>query len=220
MIVINSPHNPSGMVFSKSDMLQLQALTQGTNILVLSDEVYEHIIFDGKKHQSACMFPDLKLRSFVVASFGKTFHNTGWRTGYCCAPKDLMEEFRKVHQFNVFSTNHPVQKAFSEYLKEPKHYLDLSEFYERKRDLFLNLIKDSKFKFIPSKGTYFQLLYYSEITTENDVNYAKRLTMESGIASIPLSVFNSGNLDKKVLRFCFAKKEDTLRRAADILNDI
>ncbi|HEY5687913.1 MAG TPA: methionine aminotransferase [Yeosuana sp.] len=220
MIIINTPQNPSGRIFSKNDMLRLQELTKGTNILVLSDEVYEHIIFDNEKHQSACLFPDLKSRSLVVASFGKTFHNTGWKTGYCCAPKELTEEFRKVHQFNVFCVNHPVQKGLAEYLKEPSHYLELSQFYQEKRDLFLSLIKPSRFKFTPSKGTYFQVLDYSEITTENDVAFAKGLVIESGIAAIPLSVFNSNNLDNKVLRFCFAKKNDTLKEAADILNAI
>lgn len=220
MIVINTPQNPSGSVFSEADMLQLQKLTQGTNIIILSDEVYEHIIFDGEQHQSVCLFPDLKSRSFVVASFGKTFHNTGWKTGYCCAPKELMEEFRKVHQFNVFCVNHPIQKALAEYLQEPNHYLELSEFYQEKRDLFLSLIKDSRFKFTASKGTYFQGLDYSEITNERDVDFAKRLTTEKGIASIPLSVFNDNNLDHKVLRFCFAKTEETLKKAAEILNNI
>lgn len=220
MIIINSPQNPSGSIFSKEDMLQLQALTKGTNIVVLSDEVYEHIIFDGEKHQSVCLFPDLKSRSFVVASFGKTFHNTGWKVGYCCAPDALMKEFRKVHQFNVFCVNHPIQKGLAEYLKEAKHYLDLHQFYQEKRDLFLSLIKPSRFKFSPSKGTYFQVLDFSEITSENDVEYAKRLTIESGIASIPLSVFNHNNLDNHVLRFCFAKSNDTIKKAADILNSL
>jgi len=220
MIIINTPQNPSGSIFRESDMLQLQKLTKGTNIIVLSDEVYEHIIFDGEHHQSACLFPDLKSRCFVVASFGKTFHNTGWKTGYCCAPKELMEEFRRAHQFTVFSVNHPMQKAIAEYLKEPEHYLGLSQFYQEKRDLFLSLIADSKFKFIPSKGTYFQSLDYSEITKENDVKFAKRLTIEKGIASIPLSVFNENNLDFKMLRFCFAKTDETLKKAAEILNQI
>lgn len=220
MIIINSPHNPTGTVFSKEDMLQLQVLTQNSNVIVLSDEVYEHMVFDGIKHQSACLFPDLKSRTFVVASFGKTFHNTGWRIGYCCASKELMKEFMKVHQFNVFCIHHPTQKGIADYMQEPKHYLGLSEFYQEKRDLFLNLIEDSRFKFKPSKGTYFQVLDYSDITQENDVDFAKRLTIESGIASIPLSVFNTNNLDNKVLRFCFAKKGDTLKRAANILCNI
>lgn len=220
MIIINSPHNPSGTVFSREDMLQLQALTRNTNIIVLSDEVYEHMVFDNETHQSACLFSELKSRSFVVASFCKTFHNTGWRIGYCCAPKELMAEFLKVHQFSVFCIHHPTQKGIADYMQEPKHYLELSDFYQKKRDLFLDLIKDSRFKFTPSKGTYFQILGYSEITQEYDVDFAKRLTVASKIASIPLSVFNLNNADYKVLRFCFAKKEDTLKRAADILNRI
>ena len=220
MIIVNTPQNPIGTIFSEADMLQLQALTKDTDILVLSDEAYEHIVFDGEKHQSACLFPDLKSRSFVVASLGKTFHNTGWRIGYCCAPKELMHEFRKVHQFNVFCVNHPMQKALASYIQEPKHYLELSEFYQEKRDFFLSLIEESRFKFTPSKGTYFQLLDYSEITQEYDVEYAKRLTIENKLASIPLSVFYNKNIDSKVLRFCFAKKEDTLKRAAEILNSI
>ncbi len=220
MIIINTPQNPIGTVFSESDMLQLQGITKGTDIIILSDEVYEHIVFDGEKHQSACLFPELKSRSFVVASFGKTFHNTGWRTGYCCAPKELMDEFRKVHQFNVFCVNHPTQKALSQYLENENHYLELSDFYQEKRDLFLNLIKDSRFKFTPSKGTYFQLLDYSKITKENDVDFAKCLTVENKLASIPISVFYNTKIESKILRFCFAKKNDTLKRAADILNRI
>ena len=220
MIIINTPHNPTGTIFSKEDMLQLESITRNTNIIVLSDEVYEHMIYDGEIHQSACLFPNLKSRSFIVASFCKTFHNTGWRIGYCCAPKVLMQEFVKVHQFNVFCIHHPTQKGVADYMQEPKHYLELSEFYENKRNLFLNLIKDARFKFTPSKGTYFQVLDYSEITKEYDVDYAKRLTAQFGIASIPLSVFNDNNLDNKVLRFCFAKTDDTLKKAADILNRI
>lgn len=220
MIIINTPQNPIGTIFLEDDMIQLQALTKDTDIMVLSDEVYEHIVFDGEKHQSACLFPDLKSRSFVVASFGKTFHNTGWRTGYCCAPKELMNEFRKVHQFNVFCVNHPTQKALAAYIQKPDHYLELPEFYQEKRDLFLSLIKESRFKFKPSKGTYFQLLDYSAITDENDVKFAERLTIENKLASIPISVFYNKEVDSKILRFCFAKKEDTLKRAADILNKI
>ncbi len=220
MIIINTPHNPSGTVFSKEYMLELERITKNTNIIVLSDEVYEHMIYDGEKHQSACLFPDLKSRSFVVASFCKTFHNTGWRVGYCCAPKELMKLFMQVHQFSVFCVHHPTQKGIADYMQEPKHYLGLSKFYQEKRDLFLSLIKDSKFKFQPSKGTYFQVLDYSEITQEYDVDFAKRLTIESGLAAIPLSVFNENNLDNKVLRFCFAKKDDTLKLAAEILNCI
>lgn len=220
MIIINTPHNPSGTVFSEDDMLQIQDLTKNTNIIVLSDEVYEHLVFDDVKHQSACMFPDLKSRSFVVSSLGKTFHNTGWKIGYCCAPKALMEEFRKLHQFTVFSVNHPTQKGIADYMEDPNTYLKLSGFFQRKRDLFLEHLKDSRFKSIPSKGTYFQLLDYSEITDENDFNFAKRLVVEQGVASIPTSVFNENKLDQKVLRFCFAKTDDTIIKAADILNKL
>lgn len=220
MILINTPHNPTGTVMCENDMLKLQELTKGTNIIVLSDEVYEHIIFDGEQHQSICRFKDLKGRSFITASFGKTFHNTGWKIGYCCAPKVLMEAFRNVHQFNVFSVHHPTQKALADYLQEPNHYLELSNFYQEKRDTFLDLIKNSRFKFTASKGTYFQVLDYSEITTMNDVEFAKQLTIEKGIASIPLSVFYDNKLDHNVLRFCFAKTTDTLKQAAEILNNI
>ncbi|TXG36828.1 methionine aminotransferase [Seonamhaeicola maritimus] len=220
MIIINSPHNPTGSVFSKEDILNLQEITRDSNIIVLSDEVYEHMIFDEGKHQSICLFPDLKSRSFLVASFCKTFHNTGWRIGYCCAPKELMKEFIKVHQFNVFCVHHPTQKGIADYMQNPEHYMMLSEFYQERRDFFLNLIKESRFKFSPAKGTYFQLLDYSEITNEHDVELAKRWTIEKKIASIPLSVFNANGLDDKVLRFCFAKKDETLKRAADILNTI
>ena len=220
MIIVNTPHNPTGTVMCENDMLKLQELTNDTNIIVLSDEVYEHIIFDGELHQSICRFKNLKERSFITASFGKTFHNTGWKVGYCCAPKPLMEAFRNVHQFNVFSVHHPTQKALADYLKDSSHYLELPDFYQEKRDAFLSLIKDSRFKFTPSNGTYFQVLDYSEITDKNDVEYAKQLTIENGIASIPLSVFYDNKLDHKVLRFCFAKTNETLKQAADILNKI
>ena len=220
MIIINTPHNPTGTVLSTSDMLQLQKLTQNTNIIVLSDEVYEHIIFDGEKHQSVCLFKDLKSRSFITASFGKTFHNTGWKIGYACAPKILMDEFMKVHEFTVFSIHHPAQRALAQYLSTPSHYLELSELFQEKRDLFLRLIKDSRFSFTPSRGTYFQALNYSQISDENDFELAVRLTKEKGIASIPFSVFNIGELDEKMLRFCFAKTDETLIKAAGILNQI
>ncbi|GAA4280597.1 methionine aminotransferase [Gaetbulibacter aestuarii] len=220
MIVINTPQNPIGTVFSEHDMLQLQKVTDHTDIMVLSDEVYEHIIFDDEKHQSACRFPGLKSRTFITASFGKTFHSTGWKLGYCCAPKALMEEFRKVHQFTVFCVNHPTQLAIAEYMAEPEHYLELSTFYQRKRDFFLSLIESSAFTFKPSKGTYFQLLDYSNITNEKDVDFATRLVKEHGLASIPISVFYNEPPPTKVLRFCFAKKESTLEQAAKILNSI
>lgn len=220
MIIVNTPHNPSGRVLTPNDMLQLENLLRDTNIILLSDEVYEHIIFDGEKHQSAALFPALAERAFITASFGKTFHNTGWKMGYCIAPKYLMEEFKKVHQFNVFCVNHPIQIALAEYINIPSNYLELSNFYQKKRDLFLSLIKDSRFEFKPSKGTYFQLLNFKNITDENDYDFAVRLTKEKKIASVPISVFNEQNLDTKVLRFCFAKTDETIKEAAEILNRI
>ncbi len=217
MMIINSPHNPSGSILSEEDMRQLEKLLEDTDIILLSDEVYEHIIFDNLKHQSAAKFSGLAKRSFITSSFGKTFHTTGWKIGYCLAPKELMTEFRKVHQFNVFCSSHPMQYALGEYLKNTENYLSLPAFYQEKRDFFLSLIKDSKFSFTPASGTYFQLLDYSKITDEGDVAFAERLTKEYGIASIPVSVFNLNQQDDKVLRFCFAKTEDTLKRAAQIL---
>ncbi len=217
MIIINTPHNPSGRVLSYDDMKQLEALLKNTNILLLSDEVYEHIIFDGEKHQTAALFPVLAERAFITFSFGKTFHNTGWKLGYCIAPAELTKEFRKVHQYNVFSVK---QVALTNYIKSPQNYLELSSFYQEKRDLFLSLVKDSRFKFTPSKGTYFQLLNFELITDEYDYDFAVRLIKEKKIASIPVSEFNINNYDSKVLRFCFAKTDDSLKSAADILCNI
>ncbi|MCB0457356.1 MAG: methionine aminotransferase [Flavobacteriaceae bacterium] len=220
MIIINSPHNPSGMIFSEKDVLHLQQIVEKHDLLVISDEVYEHIIFDGEIHQSVAKFEALSQRTFITASFGKTFHNTGWKMGYCVAPEALMKEFQKVHQYNVFSVNHPMQKGLAAYLQDPKPYLALPHFYQQKRDSFLNLIKDSRFKFLPSAGTYFQLLDYSEITSENDIAFAERLTKEYQLATIPTSVFNKNKEDFKQLRVCFAKTEETLQQAATILNQI
>ena len=220
LVIINSPHNPSGTLLSENDMLQLEYLATKHDLLVISDEVYEHIIFDGNKHQSAAIFPGLAERTFITASFGKTFHNTGWKMGYCLAPEALMKEFQKVHQYNVFCVNHPIQKALAVYLKNDQNYLKLSVFYQQKRDYFLNLLRDSNFKIIPSKGTYFQLLDYSGISMESDVLFAERLTKNHKIATIPTSVFNSNNEDFKQIRVCFAKTEETLRASAEILNAI
>jgi len=220
MVIINSPHNPSGRVFSRVDMLKLQECLQGTNVLLLSDEAYEHITFDGNNHQSAALFPDLFSRSIICASFGKTFHSTGWKMGYCVAPKALMKEIQKIHEFNVFSVNHPVQVALAIYLEEPQNYLGLGAYFQKKRDLFLNAISSSRFKYIPSQGTYFQLLDYAAITDEYDVELAKRLTVEKGLASIPISVFNCNGEDNGQLRFCFAKTDETLLEAAKILCSI
>ncbi len=220
MIIINTPHNPTGTVLSEDDMRTLENLVKDSNIIILSDEVYEHIIFDGLEHQSASRFKGLAERSFIVASFGKTFHSTGWKMGYCAAPKELMAEFRKIHQFIVFSANHPIQRALATYMKNPVNYLGLPDFYQSKRDFFLDAIKGTKFTMISSKGTYFQLLGYESISKENDFDFAVRLTKEKKIASIPISVFYKNKIDNKLLRFCFSKDEDTLLRAAEILNQI
>ncbi|SOC79119.1 methionine aminotransferase [Salinimicrobium sediminis] len=220
MIIINTPHNPGGNVFSKAEMQQLEQLLEGTDVILLSDEVYEHIVFDDAKHYSASAFPELSKRAIVCASFGKTFHNTGWKMGYCVAPEALMKEIWKVMEVNVFCVHHPTQRAFAEYLRTPKHYLELGKFYQKKRDKFLDLIKNTAFKFKPAKGTYFQLLDYSEITNEPDVEFSRRLIKEYGIASIPVSAFNKDNLDHRQLRFCFAKTDDTLEKAAEILKKV
>ena len=217
MIIINTPHNPTGTMLTEDDMLQLQDLLANTNILLLSDEVYEHLVFDGNEHQSASRFPELSKRAIICASFGKTFHNTGWKTGYCAAPEELMREIRKIHEVTVFSVNHPMQRAYAEYLKDPANYLGLGKFYQKKRDLFLNLIKDSNFTHTPSKGTYYQLLNFSGITHEKDVLFAEKLVKENGLASIPVSVFNINENDNHQLRFCFAKTDETLEKAAKIL---
>lgn len=220
MVIINTPHNPAGTIWSKNDMLQLQEILKDTNIILLSDEVYEHIVFDGKEHESVAKYPELASRSIICSSFGKTFHVTGWKIGYCVAPKTLMNEFQKVHQFNVFCVNHPTQEALAKYLETPEHYLNLGPFYQEKRDYFLNAISGSRFKMIPSSGTYFQILDYSDITTEGDTEFAERLIKDYKLASIPVSVFNLNHLDNKQLRFCFAKTNDVLDKAAEILNRI
>ena len=220
MIVINTPHNPSGTVLEKEDLLQLQQLVENTNILILSDEVYEHLIYDDKKHQSVARFPKLAERSLITYSFGKTFHVTGWKVGYCVAPEELMKEFRKVHQYNVFCVNHPMQWALNEYLQKPDHYLELSAFYQEKRDYFLQQIKNSRLELIPAQGTYFQTASYKNITTEKDTDFALRLIKEKGLATIPVSVFNKDQKDELVLRFCFAKKKETLAKAATIINSL
>ena len=220
MVIINTPHNPSGKILSQKDMEQLQEILRPTNIILLSDEVYEHIIFDGAEHQSVSRFPDLAARSFVCASFGKTFHVTGWKIGYCAAPAALMVEFRKVHQFAVFCVDHPVQRALATYLEDASHYLALNGFYQQKRDYFLEGIRNSRFKFQPSQGTYFQLLDYSGITEEDDESLGKRLIKDHKLASIPISSFNVNNRDDHMLRFCFAKNQETLEQAVEILNTL
>ncbi|MDZ4665723.1 MAG: methionine aminotransferase [Bacteroidota bacterium] len=220
MIIINSPHNPSGTTLTQKDLQQLESLVKDKNILVLSDEVYEHMAFDGKPHQSVARFPTLKQQSIIVSSFGKTVHTTGWKIGYVAAPEYLMKEFRKVHQFLVFAVNHPFQLALAGFLSQKENYLELKNFYQQKRDLFRKLISSSRFTIEPCTGTYFQLLNYSTITQEADTEYAIRLTKEAKLACIPLSVFYTKNTDYKLLRFCFAKKTETLEKAAEVINKL
>lgn len=217
MIIINSPHNPTGSVLSAKDMKALEKITCKTDIIIISDEVYEHIIYDGLQHESVCRYPGLMERSFIVGSFGKTFHATGWKMGYIMAPENLMKEFRKAHQFIVFTCNTPIQHALAEFLEDKSNWDHLADFYQKKRDYFIELIQGSRFKVIPSHGTYFQLLDYSAISDENETDFAIRLTKEFGVASIPVSVFYHKSIENKTLRFCFAKKEETLEKAAKIL---
>lgn len=220
MIIINTPHNPTGTVLSSEDLNQLAALVRDTDIFVLGDEVYEHIIFDGLPHHSLLTHPELKERSFICGSFGKTFHITGWKIGYCLAPKDLSVEFRKVHQYLTFSTFTPVQYALAEYLKTPENYLSIPAFYESKRDQFLSAIAGSRFNFKPSQGSFFQNVSYEALTDENDFDLAVRLTKEIGVASIPVSVFYHQKNDFKILRFCFAKDRETLEKAGEKLSKL
>jgi methionine aminotransferase len=220
MIVINSPHNPTGSILAEKDMKELEKLTKGTDIIILSDEVYEHIIFDGATHQSVLRYPALAERSMVVGSFGKTYHATGWKVGYCIAPRELTQEFRKVHQFNVFSVNTPMQHAYSEVLKHAHLYEGLGSFYQEKRDFFRNALRGSKFDLLDCKGTYFQLASYKKISEEKDTDFVIWLTREWKVAAIPVSVFYHRHLDEKIIRFCFAKENMTLERAAEKLNKI
>ena len=217
MIIINSPHNPTGATLDENDIKQLEKIVAGTNIILLSDEVYEHIIFDGKKHLSFSASKELSKRSVIISSFGKTFHTTGWKTGYCVAPEEIMKEFRKVHQFVVYCVNTPLQYAIAEYLEDENTYLELSSMYQEKRDYFNNSLKGSKFGIIPTSGTYFQLLDYSKLSDEKDTVYAELLTKEYKVASIPVSAFYHDKVKSKVLRFCFAKGNDTIDKAVERL---
>lgn len=219
-IVINTPHNPTGKVWSASDLQALAALAEAHDLTVVSDEVYEYIVFDGREHVSVASVPSLAERSFVCGSFGKTFHTTGWKLGFCLAPAYLTTEFRKIHQFLVFSVVTPFQFAVAEYLSEPEHYLTLSAFYQRKRDLFNEAIGDIGFILKPSEGSFFQNVSYANLSDENDLALAERLTREAGVASIPLSAFYGRETDFKTLRFCFAKHDDTLLKAAGLLKKV
>jgi methionine aminotransferase len=219
-IILNSPHNPTGAVLTRDDISCLSGIVQDSNLVIISDEVYEHIIFDGCTHQSMARYPQLAARSFVISSFGKTYHATGWKIGYCLAPVELSKEIQKIHQYLTFASNTPVQHALAEFMQKKEVYLQLTEFYQQKRNKFLQAIKESRFKALPCKGTYFQMLDYSEITDEPDLEFARRLTTDFGVAAIPPSVFYHRKNDYRVLRFCFAKKEETLEKAAEKLSRV
>jgi methionine aminotransferase len=217
MIVINSPHNPTGTILRKSDLDALAAIVGGTDILILSDEVYEHMVFDGQRHESVCRHAVLAERAFVVSSFGKTYHVTGWKVGYVAAPATLMAEFRKVHQYNVFTVNTPMQHGLAGYMRDPKPYLDLPAFYQRKRDLFREGLKGTRFGLLPADGTYFQCLRYDAISDLNESAFAQWLTREIKVAAIPVSAFYSQGKESGIVRFCFAKQDETLRVALERL---
>ena len=220
LMIINNPNNPTGKVLGKEELGRLADLLEGTDILLLSDEVYEHIVFDGASPQSVLRIPRLRERSFVVASFGKLLHTTGWKIGYCIAPAAFMREFRKVHQFNVFSVNTPMQFAIADYLNDIAYVKGLAAFFERKRNLLKDGLQQSRFKVLPSEGTYFLNLDYSAITQEKEFEFSCLLTIQHKIATIPLSAFYKEPTDQQVLRVCFAKQDDTLLKAIRILNNI
>ena len=217
MIMINTPHNPSGTVWSADDLRELAALTRDTGIVVVADEVYEHIVFDGLRHESVARYPELAARSVIVSSFGKTYHVTGWKVGYVLAPHELMAEFRKVHQFNVFTVNTPVQLALADYMVDTSRYLDLAGFYQAKRDAFRAGLAHTGFELLPCTGTYFQTARYAAISDAPDTEFVQWLTREVGVAAIPLSAFFGDGRDEKVIRFCFAKRDETLAAAFERL---
>ncbi|MFP2423744.1 pyridoxal phosphate-dependent aminotransferase [Pseudescherichia vulneris] len=217
MIIINTPHNPSGKVFDANDLQQLAALTRNTDIVILSDEVYEHVVFDGQPHHGMATHPQLAERSVIISSFGKTYHVTGWRVGYCVAPAELMDEICKVHQFLMFSADTPMQYAFAEHMTDPQTWLSLAAFYQRKRDLLQSLLAESPFRLLPSQGSFFLLADYSHFSDESDNEMVKRLIVDHGVATIPLSAFYTDGTDNKLIRLSFAKDEATLRAGAAAL---
>ncbi len=217
MIILNSPHNPTGSIISLHDIHELQSILAGNEIYLLSDEVYEHITFDKLHHESVLKYADVRSKSFVIASLGKTFHCTGWRVGYCIAPEKLTKEFRKVHQHNVFSVHTPTQYALAEYMEKENSYGNLSSFFQNKRDKFLQLLAKSRFEFFPARGSYFQLASYKKISDEADIDFVSRIVKEFKVATIPLSSFYHDKQDEKIIRFCFAKKDETLEKAAALL---
>jgi methionine aminotransferase len=216
-MIFNSPHNPSGSILAKKDIEELIKLVRFTDIILINDEVYEHIIFDGEEHQSFSRFSELYERTMVISSFGKTYHTTGWKVGYCAAPEELSVEFQKVHQFLTYAVNTPIQMAYADFLNRKDLYLELSDFYQKKRDLFLSLMRGSKFKLLPCRGTYFQLADYSAISDESDFDFVQQITREVKVAAIPTSVFYHEKDDHKIIRFCFAKQDETLQKAAESL---
>jgi len=219
-VLINSPHNPSATVWSRADMLRLEELLAPTNVLLISDEVYEHMVFDGVPHESVARFPGLAERAFIVSSFGKTYHVTGWKVGYVAAPASMTAEFRKVHQFNVFTVNTPMQYGLAAYMGEPTHYLDLPAFYQRKRDLFRAGLAGSRLRLLPSEGSYFQCVDISQVSDLGEADFCKWLTAEIGVAAIPLSAFYGNGFDQRVVRFCFAKQDATLLAALERLKKL
>ena len=220
LIIINSPHNPTGSILREADLNALADIVRGTDILVLSDEVYEHMVFDGARHESVCRHPDLVARSFVISSFGKTYHVTGWKVGYVAAPKPLMAEFRKVHQYNVFTVNTPMQHGIANYMADPKPYLELPAFYQRKRDLFREGLAKSRFTLLPADGTYFQCVRYDAISPLDEAAFSEWLTTEIKVAAIPVSAFYSQPQESGIVRFCFAKKDETLQLALERLSSL
>lgn len=220
MIILNTPHNPTATVLTENDWTELEKIVHNSSIIILSDEVYEHIVFDNQKHQSILQNKNLASRSIAVFSFGKTYHATGWKVGYVIAPENISAEIRKVHQYNVFSVSTPVQIAYTEMLRYKDFYMELSDFYEQKRNFFVSAIKGSRFDLLSSAGTYFQLASYKRISDQNDIEFTKWLTREKGVAAIPVSVFYNHQTDDKIIRFCFAKENETLKKAAECLNKI
>ncbi|WP_076591647.1 pyridoxal phosphate-dependent aminotransferase [Herminiimonas arsenitoxidans] len=220
LILINSPHNPTGSILRASDLQKLADIVRGTDILLLSDEVYEHMVYDGMQHESVCRHPELAARTFVVSSFGKTYHVTGWKIGYVAAPAELMKEFHKVHQFSLFSVNTPMQHAIAAYMANPQPYLTLPTFYQRKRDLFRDGLANTRFKLLPADGTYFQCVDYRAISDLPENDFAQWLTAEIGVAAIPVSAFYNEPKNSGIVRFCFAKKEETLKTALERLSKI
>jgi len=220
LIVINTPHNPTGSILRGSDMHALADIVRGTNILILSDEVYEHMVFDGQRHESVCRHPELATRAFVVSSFGKTYHVTGWKIGYVAAPPALTAEFRKVHQYNVFSVNTPMQHGIASYMADPQPYLQLPAFYQRKRDLFRDGLAGTRFELLPADGTYFQCVRYDKISSRPEAEFAEWLTTEIKVAAIPVSAFYQHGIESGIVRFCFAKQDATLALALSRLATI